>query len=274
MLDDATLLALLDEDAPYGDLSTEALGIGQDPGHLVFGARTDMVPCGLQGARRLLELSGASARCDAPEGTPVRAGTQLLQAEGNAGALHRAWKVAQYLVEHLSGIATATRALCRAADPVPVACTRRGFPGTRRLAAYAVRTGGGTLHRTGLSDTLLVTPEHRGFLPASSLTRRLLAAPRVQPGKKLVIAVNNEAEALRLADQADMLQLIHFSPDDLGRVRQRLDERPRRPLLAPAGGVSVELAAAYRDAGADLLISSQPLLTPPLAIKAVLQPAG
>jgi molybdenum transport protein len=136
---------------------------------MVFRARQPMIVCGVEEAARLIALAGATARVLRPSGHALAGGEPLLEARGSAAALHRGWKAAQVLIEWTSGIATATAAIA-AAKGLPVACTRKQAPGTKALAVKAVRAGGATLHRLGLSETLLVFPEHRAFLaepPAS-----------------------------------------------------------------------------------------------------------
>lgn len=99
-----------------------------------------------------------------------------------AADLHRAWKTAQTLGEAMSGIATATRAIVEvvrtAGFDLPVACTRKNFPGTRRWSSAAVRAGGGVMHRLGLFETLLVFPEHLALLSTRERAHRLLALRR------------------------------------------------------------------------------------------------
>jgi len=191
-----------------------------------------------------------------------------------------AWKLAQNLVEWCSGIASATRrivdALAAAGHPIPVACTRKGFPGTRALAAKAVRAGGGVMHRLGLSESLLVFPEHRAFLAQDALPARLAALRAAQREKKLVVEVTSQDEALRMAALgAEVLQLERFTPDRLAALRQRLREAGWRPLLAPAGGVNIGNAVAFAAAGADFLVTSSPYLAAPADVKVrVLASAG
>ena len=168
ILSDASLDALLADDAPYGDLTTQALGIGQRPGRIAFAARGDMVLCCAEEAERKLTLSGARPVRRRASGDRLAAGEVFLEAEGPAAALLRAWKVSQTLVEYASGIATATRRIVDAArivrPDIAVACTRKNFPGTKAVAVKAVLAGGAQMHRLGLSETLLVFPEHRAFL--------------------------------------------------------------------------------------------------------------
>lgn len=264
-LNDKHLLALLEDDVPCGDLTTHALGIGEWPARLEFRARQAMTACATEEAVRLFELAGAQARLVVHSGTPAAAGNLLLEAQGSAASLHRAWKAAQTLVEWASGIATATAAIVAAANGVTVACTRKNVPGTKTLSAKAVQAGGGIMHRLGLSETLLIFAEHRLFLTESP-AQTILRLRKAQPEKKVVVEVSSLAEATLWADAgADVLQLEKFTPDAVAACRLALDSNARlsRPLLAAAGGIRADNAAAYVAAGADFLVTSSPYTAPP-----------
>jgi len=259
------LLALLDDDVPCGDLSTQALGIGGQAASLAFRARQAMVVCATEEAERLFVLAGAQARVLVASGTAVNAGDVLLEAQGPAASLHRAWKAAQTLVEWASGIASATAAIVDAAGGVAVACTRKNVPGTKALSVKAVRAGGGTMHRLGLSETLLVFAEHRLFLTESA-AHTVARLRRAEPEKKIVVEVATPQEARLWADAgADVLQLEKFTPAAVAACRLVIDgmDPTHRPLLAAAGGVRADNAAAYVAAGADFLVSSAPYTAPP-----------
>ncbi len=258
ILNDHVLTRLLEDDVPCGDLTTLNLAIGSAPARLEFCARQAMTVCAVEEAARLFVLAGANARIIAPSGSIAAAGDLLLEADGHAGSLHHAWKTAQTLMEWASGIASATTAIVQAARPVPVACTRKNVPGTKAMSAKAVRAGGATMHRLGLSETLLVFHEHRLFLdetPGETVTR-LHAG---EPEKKVVVEVADIDEALRWASAgADVLQLEKFSPQDVAACRDALAESGHHPLLAAAGGIRADNAAAYVAAGAGLLVTSAP----------------
>lgn len=270
-LADATLLALLADDVSCGDLTTASLGIGGREGRVAFRARGAMTVCGSEEATRLFELVGARARLWVPSGTHVEAGRLLLEAEGGADCLHAAWKTGQVLMEWASGLATAAAAIVKAAEAggrrVAVACTRKNVPGAKAMSVKAVRAGGATIHRMGLSESLLVFAEHRLFLsetPAQTVAR--LRAR--EPEKKIVVEVGGVEEAAEWARAgADVLQLEKFSVEQVAECRQWVHERVSNgrgaPLLAAAGGVKAENAAAFVAAGADLLVTSAPYAAPP-----------
>ena len=262
-LSDEELSRLLLDDTPCGDLTTESLAIGAAAARLDFGARGSTVVCGTEEAARLFELVGERVIWRVDSGTALDAGACMLVAEGSAAQLHRAWKTAQTLVEWAGGIASAAAAIVAQARGVAVACTRKNVPGTKALSVKAVKTGGAVMHRLGLSETLLVFSEHRLFVdeaPAATVAR----LRRAQPEKKTVVEVGDVAEARVWAQAgAEVLQLEKFSPAAVAECRAAVDALAVRPLLAAAGGVRADNAAAYVAAGADLLVTSAPFTAPP-----------
>lgn len=265
-LADDQLLALLREDAPHGDLTTDSLAIGSSAGRMTFRARGPQVVSCSEDAARLITLAGASVNSLTPSGVSLVDGGEILTASGPAGALLLAWKVAQTLLEYTAGIASTTAAILansRRADGhgPAVACTRKTFPGTRALAAKAVRDGGGTMHRLGLSETLLVFPEHTAFIDLSdaisSLKSRL-------PEKRVVVEVGSIPAAQHaIIAGADVIQLEKFTPPHVAELAQWLAQRPEHCVLAAAGGIRPDNAKDYADAGADVLVTSYPYFAPP-----------
>lgn len=274
-MNDSQLQALLDDDAPCGDLTSHSLGLNQQAATLNFFARQVMTVCATEEATRLFELAGAQARLITPTGTSAQAGALLLKAQGSAASLHRAWKTAQTLMEWASGLASANAAIVAAAQGVPVACTRKNVPATKTLSVRAVLAGGGIMHRLGLSETLLVFAEHRLFLDETA-AQTIQRLRRQQPEKKIVVEVADVPEALSWAQAgADVLQLEKFTPETVLALRQALpnlpDDRCEKPLLAAAGGIRADNAAAYVAAGADLLVTSSPYWATPKDVQVVFE---
>lgn len=274
----AELDALLAEDTPHGDLTTEALGIGERGAVMRFTARDPQVVAGIAIARGLIELAGGRVATLAADGERVAAGTALLSAEGPAAALHRAWKTAQTTMELLGGIATAAREVVEAAvvggRRVPVACTRKTFPGARRFQLAAIRAGGCVVHRTGLSETVLVFAEHRAFLgdeAAEATVARLRAAC---PEKKLVIEVATPDHAARAAAAGfDVIQMEKFTVGQVAETAALVKPGWPGVVLASAGGISPANAADHVRAGADMLVTSWPYTARPRDVQVTIEPA-
>ena len=120
------------------------------------------------------------------------------------------------------------------------------------------------MHRLGLSETILLFPEHRAFLP-DGMGHAVARLRAEAPERKIVVEVTEANAALDAAMAgADVLQLEKFTPAALRDVRSMLDRMAGpRPLLAAAGGITAANAAAYAEAGADVLVTSSPYAAPP-----------
>jgi molybdenum transport protein len=262
-LTDEELSSLLNDDVPCGDLTTETSRIGQQAARLEFRARQEMVVCGIEEASRLFTLNDAKVAVQVHSGQKVSKDTLLLEAQSSAQILHRVWKTAQVLVEWASGISTSSAAIVSAASPVALACTRKNVPGTKALSIKAVRAGGAIMHRLGLSETLLLFPEHLIYLdesPGETIAR----IRHAEPEKKMVVEVANVGQAIVWAKAgAEVLQLEKFIPEAVAECRSALDRAGLKTILAAAGGIRADNAAAYVRAGADLLVTSAPYSAPP-----------
>ena len=277
-LSDQTLDALLRDDVPHGDLTTDLLGIGSRPARLEMRMRRAGVLAGAEEAARMFALAGAEVALIAHSGDRLPEGGLVLTAQADAGRLHRTWKAAQILVEYASGVATRTAAIVAAAlrdgQPVPVACTRKTVPGTKALAIKAIRAGGAWPHRLGLSDTVLVFPEHLVFIAPEAQAEAIARLRATSPERMLVAEACEIEEALALARLGiEVVQLEKFTP---GQVAQVVAQRRATGLafrIAVAGGVNERNAADYASAGADVLVTSAPYYAPPHDIAVTLGPA-
>jgi molybdenum transport protein len=267
----AELEALLQDDVPYGDLTTEALGIGAASGTMHFAARDQMALALAEDAAALIELAGARVELFAASGTVLEKGAPILSAHGPASALLRGWKVAQTLIEIWSGVATEAQAIVSAARSVApditVACTRKNVPGVKRFAVAAVKAGGAVMHRLGLSETVLLFPEHRAFLGDTPLSDTVARLRQAAPEKRLVIEVTTVDQAVAAGIAGfDVIQTEKFLPEQIAALVARIDAtasmRPR-PIVAAAGGINAQNAAAYARAGADVLVTSAPYVARP-----------
>ncbi len=278
-LPSSVLESLLAEDVPGTDLTSTALGIGKERGRMEFRARGAMTVAGIDAAAALIVQAGAEASMLVPPGARAEAGDLLLRASGQAAALHRSWKTAQTLTEILSGIATAARAIVDAVEAVDrnvrVACTRKTMPGARQLSMMAIRAGGAVPHRLGLSDTILVFPEHRIFLAGMSFKEMAALLRYEAPEKKLGIEVTSVEEA-RDAVLAgfDIIQLEKMTPAGVAAVSAIARNAARPVLLAAAGGISAANAADYVKAGAELIVSSWPYTAKPADVAVTIAHAG
>lgn len=271
----AELEQLLADDVPYGDLTTEALGVGAARGVMRFVARGPMVLALAEDAAAIIEIAGGRVELSARTGDNLTPGSPILTAHGDAAALLKSWKVAQTLIEIWSGVATSARTIVAAAKAVSpdisVACTRKTIPGTKPFAVAAVKAGGAVMHRLGLSETVLVFPEHRVFLEQVPLTEVVEQLRRAAPEKRLVAEVTSFEAAIELAVAGfDVIQAEKFAPAEIATLVARMKAMSsvwNRPIVAAAGGIHAGNVAAYAAAGADIVVTSSPYLAKPCDVQ-------
>lgn len=279
ILADVLVDSWLAEDAPFGDLTTDVLRIGESLARLRFAARTGGVICCLEEAERLLVRSGAEVRRLRSTGDAVRPGDLLLIAEGPAEGLLRAWKTAQTMIEQASGIASAARRIVEAARAVAadiaVECTRKAMPGGRALSVRAVLAGGAGMHRLGLSESILIFPEHARLLGGwPVVAEQVPALKRAQPGRKIMAEAKTMADALLLAEAGvDVVQVDKFVPEAVRDLVERTRLMLPPPAIAAAGGIDEHNAAAYAATGCAVLVTSAPYWARPADVQATIEPA-
>jgi molybdenum transport protein len=261
-LPDSDIERFIEEDMPYGDLTTLLLGIGALYGEITFTSREPTTLCCTEEAARVLERCGASVGFLLPSGTTVEAGVTILSATGDAGCLHAGWKVALNLLEYASGIATRTHKIVNRVKEskasITILTTRKSFPGTKKVAIKAIMAGGALPHRLGLSESVLVFRQHTAF--CGGLERFLQTVAELKsksPEQKIIVEAESAEEALAIAAAGvDVVQLDKFRPDALSGLVQQLHNVAPGVKISAAGGINGENASAYAATGVDMLVLS------------------
>ena len=276
------IASLIQEDLPYLDLTTEALGLRDGPGSITFRSRQPTVVAGTEIAVQLLEYQGAQVHQFLPSGHAAAAGDILLMAEGRAAALHGVWRVAANVLEYSSGIAGRASRLVKEARAhcpgIVVAGTRKHYPGTRRLSVMAALAGGVFPHRLGLSETMLVFRQHLEFLGGLPVfLERLPALRRSLPSVKILVEVERSRDALPDAlalamAGVDGIQFDKLSPDSLRDMTGALRSAAPGITVFAAGGIGEDNVAEYAATGVDVLVTSAIYHAPPADIGARILP--
>jgi nicotinate-nucleotide pyrophosphorylase (carboxylating) len=204
-------------------------------------------------AFRLIDAK-VSFRNEHADGETVAAGTVLAQIEGPARSILSAERVALNFLGHLSGIATATRALVDAVagTKARITCTRKTTPGLRTLEKYAVRCGGGFNHRFGLDDAVLIKDNH--LVAAGGIKP---AIERVRAGLGHMAKIEVEVDSLAQLEEAlalgvDTILLDNMKPDDLKRA---VALTKGRAVLEASGNVTIATVRAIAETGVDYISS-------------------
>ncbi|MCX7642634.1 MAG: carboxylating nicotinate-nucleotide diphosphorylase [Armatimonadetes bacterium] len=256
------ILQALHEDAPFGDITTEAIVPENVQGNAVMIAKQDGVICGLHIAAKVFTLLDPEATLEARvgEGEKVEVGKIIAEVRGKLKAILVGERTALNFVQRLSGIATLTRKFVDKVAPygVKIADTRKTTPLYRALEKYAVRCGGGVNHRFSLSDGVLIKDNH--IRAAGSLTE---AVRRVRARIHHLLRIEVEAQSLAQVEEAlecnvDAILLDNFSLDEIRNAVQIVREwsqrrGKQRPLLEVSGGVNLENVESIAQTGIDII---------------------
>jgi nicotinate-nucleotide pyrophosphorylase (carboxylating) len=245
----------LDEDLMGGvDVTSVATVPFDQEGVADIVAREPGVVAGLPVAAAVFELAGdddVSVTYPAADGDAVRPGDVVLTATGLARTLLTAERSALNLACHLSGVATQTRRWVDAVagTKATVLDTRKTTPGLRVLEKYAVRCGGGSGYRMGLSDAAMVKDNHvvaaGGVAEAYRLVRSTFPEVPVEVECDSVEQVRAAIEA-----GADLLLLDNMTTEQLREAVRATDGRAR---LEASGGLTLDRAREVAETGVDYL---------------------
>jgi nicotinate-nucleotide pyrophosphorylase (carboxylating) len=189
-----------------------------------------------------------------PDGTALRAGQPALTVRGTVRSLLTAERTALNLLCHLSGVATATAAWVTevAGTGCAIRDTRKTLPGLRLAQKYAVRMGGGTNHRLGLGDAVLIKDNH--VVAAGSVAAALAAVRERAPELPCEVEVDTLAELdAVLAMAADEVLLDNFTPEQCAEAVRRRNAAGVATRLESSGGLTLDRARAYAETGVDYL---------------------
>lgn len=252
--DDIVRTALNEDLGLAGDLTTLAVIPEDERSEAVIIARRDGRMAGGSVAARVFELLDPAVRCsiEIADGKDFNAGDSLLVLLGATRSLLTGERTALNLLGHLCGVATLTRSYCRTVEGsgASVVCTRKTTPGLRSLEKYAVRCGGGTNHRFGLFDAVLIKDNH---VAAAGGVRCAVERARAAVGH--MVKIELEVDTLEQLEEGleagvDAVLLDNMAPEILYEAVKMVDGRC---LTEASGGINLETAAAVAASGVDLL---------------------
>jgi nicotinate-nucleotide pyrophosphorylase (carboxylating) len=280
-LDDQIGRALA-EDVGSGDVTSLATIPGAAKAHARIVAKAPVVCAGLPIAERVFHTLDVDARIKAlaNDGDLVEKGRELLTIDGRARAILAGERTALNFLAHLSGIATLTHRFVErlAGTKAKIRDTRKTTPGLRMLEKYAVRMGGGTNHRIGLYDAILLKENHialAGGVTAALDQAHAYASSRMNPRETsayeatagprdvnasaslpIQIEVRDERELREALEAgAEAVLLDNMTPDAAARCVKLARGLQRDCVVEISGGITLENARAYAETGADFLSS-------------------
>ena len=255
---DQLIKMALSEDIGDGDHSTLACILPDAVNAAKMVAKADGIICGTEVGERVFKIVDNSLIVNivTPDGTPVRKGDLVMTVEGHAGSILTAERTALNFMQRLSGIATETNRLVSMLEGLNTKLldTRKTTPNMRLLEKYAVACGGGTNHRIGLYDMVMLKDNHidfaGGIVPAIDRTRNYLKTK----GKDLRIEIEvrnlDELQTVLEHGGIDRIMLDNFDTDTLREAVRRIDHRYETEA---SGGITEQTLRAYAETGVDFI---------------------
>ena len=256
-LDELISMALR-EDVGDGDHSTLACIPSTASGKAKMVAKKDGVLCGVEVGTRVFLMVDDSLKvtCLKHDGDTLRVGDIVMTVEGHSGSILTAERTALNFMQRLSGIATETRQMVRMLDGLHTRLldTRKTTPNMRLLEKYAVKCGGGTNHRIGLYDMVMLKDNHIDFAGGIAQAIDRTHAYLQQKGKNLKIEIEvrnlDELDQVLQHGGVNRIMLDNFDVDTLREAVRRIDGRYETEA---SGGITAETLRNYAETGVDFI---------------------
>jgi nicotinate-nucleotide pyrophosphorylase (carboxylating) len=253
-VDNIIKTALL-EDINYLDTTTDYL-IDEDQENTArFLAKADGVLCGIDVALRvftILQEQGFEAKVYKHDGDVLEKGDIIAEIRGKTRTLLKGERTALNLLQHMSGVATATRQAVKAIEGTnaSIADTRKTLPGLRPLQKYAVTVGGGKNHRYNLSDAAMLKDNHvdAGGGIASAVAKLRQKLGHMTKIELEVRSLDELGQALEAG--VDVIMLDNMSCEEM---REAVAITNGRALLEASGGITAETLRAIAETGVDII---------------------
>lgn len=245
------------EDIGFGDVTTESI-VGEDK---TFNAslvsRCDGIVCGLEVFKTVFKVLSDKVEVELlfNDGDTIKKGDVLARLSGPGKYLLLGERVSLNYIQRMSGIATETHKYQQAIGDLPckIVDTRKTTPNFRAFEKYAVKTGGGALHRFNLSDCAMIKDNH--IQVAGSVTNAVkMVKANLSHAHKIELecdTIEQIKEALPLG--VDIIMLDNMS---LEQMKEAVELINHRAIVEASGGVNLDTVAQIAQCGVDIISSS------------------
>ena len=244
----------LDEDINYIDVTTDNLLSPEHTSSAYYIAKDSGVLCGIDIAKRVFELAGGNVDFETlmHDGDKVKKGDIIAEMKGSTVTLLKGERTALNILQHLSGIATATNKCVELVKGTnaSVTDTRKTLPGLRAMQKYAVTVGGGKNHRYNLSDAAMLKDNH---IDAYGGITQAVTALRKKIGHmiKIEVEVRNLDELREALDVGcEVIMLDNMNCDEM---KKAVEINDGEALLEASGNVTPENIRSIAETGVDII---------------------
>ena len=246
----------LEEDIGDGDLTTEIVVPEPRYAKVSIRSKDEGILAGIEIAEMVFLQVDDTLAIDKlmEDGDKVKEGDLLMKISGNGGSLLKAERVALNFLGRMSGIASYTNQFVKAVDGKSIILdTRKTTPTFRGIEKYAVKIGGGSNHRMGLYDQILIKENHAEW--AGGLEKAVASVlASVGTDRELIQVVvearNREEVKAASVRGVDRILLDNMTPEEVREIREEL---PSRWKIEVSGGINLDNVISYADAGADYI---------------------
>lgn len=250
------IIRSLEEDIGDGDLTTEIVVPEPRYAKVSIRSKDEGILAGIEIAEMVFLQVDETLAIDRlmEDGDKMEEGDLLMKISGNGSSLLKAERVALNFLGRMSGIASYTNQFVNAVNGKSIILdTRKTTPTLRGIEKYAVRIGGGSNHRMGLYDQILIKENHAewagGLEKAVASVLRSIGTDR-ELIKVVVEARNREEVKAASVRGVDRILLDNMTPEEVKEIREEL---PSRWKIEVSGGINLDNVISYADAGADYI---------------------
>jgi molybdenum transport protein len=269
---------LLAEDVPYFDLTTSILKLENKPAKIQISTKEDTVVCCTEEVIRIFEKLAINPTLFTPSSDYIEKGVKFLEGEGLSKNIHTVWRTCENILGFASGIATRTRELVEKTkeinSDIQISTTRQIIPYTKKIATKAVMAGGASIHRLGLSESILIFDNHYSFIgDLGNLETRLKEQKILIADKAITVEVKNSEDALKVAkSNIDVIILNRFESREVAPVKKEINKINEKIRVAVSGGITIYNVEEYAKSGADIIITSWPYYADPATLSVTISP--
>jgi len=261
---DRIIRQALEEDLGPGDVTTDAVVDAHISGVALLIAREELVLAGMPVFERVFHVLDKDVTCEAfySDGATVPSETRVCLLKGRLVSILKGERTALNFLQRMSGIATLTRRYVEAVQPsqVKILDTRKTVPGLRVLDKYAVRAGGGSNHRFGLADGVLIKDNH--IAAAGSISKAVALAKKNAPHTLKIEVEVEDLAGVKEACQAgaDVILLDNMQPPQLTQAVQFIQGKA---MIEASGGITLDTVCQVAATGVDMISVGELTHSPP-----------
>ena len=269
---------LLAEDIPYFDMTTSILRLENKPAKIQIATKENTIVCCTEEVLKIFSKLSIQPTLFTNSGEYIEKGVKFLEGEGLSKNIHASWRTCENILGFASGIATRTRELIEKAKEsnpdIQILTSRQTIPYTKKIATKAVMAGGGSIHRLGLSESILIFDNHYSFLgDFENLEARINEQKNLIADKNITIEVKNSDDALKVAGtNINIIILNQFEVTQIKELKKEINKLNPDIRLAVSGGITGSNVKEYAKSGADMLISSWPYYADPSVLSVTITP--